>query len=101
MELMIYSVYDSKAEAFLQPFFAVSRGAAVRMFSDAAQDESHAFHKHAEDFTLFEVGRFDQVKGVVAPLEAIFALGTALQFVGSVDESPVRLVRGTDSGESR
>lgn len=62
MILQIFSVYDVKAEAFLQPFFVPSKGLAVRAFTDAANDDKHQFSQHREDFTLHHLGEFDDVK---------------------------------------
>lgn len=79
MKQVVCSVYDSKAEAFMQPFFCVSRGVAVRMFMDAASDEGHEFAKHAADYTLFELGEFDQVTGRFEQHDVFVNLGLALQ----------------------
>ena len=59
----IHSVYDSKAQAYLQPFFSVTTGVAVRQFTAAVQDSNHDFHRFAEDYTLFELGDFNENTG--------------------------------------
>lgn len=59
----LYSIFDSKAAAFLQPFFARNEGVAVRQLSSAISDGQHDFCVHAEDYTLFEVGSWDEVSG--------------------------------------
>lgn len=76
----IYSVYDSKAEAFLPPFFAKTDGLAVRMFSAAANDQEHNFWRYAEDYTLFQIGTWDQTTGTLYASEANRTLGQALLF---------------------
>lgn len=81
MILKIFSVYDSKAEAYLPPFFVASKGAAIRMFSDACNDVGHNFFKHAEDYTLFELGEFDDLTGNIHVLKAHVCLGGALEFL--------------------
>lgn len=63
MTLLLFSVFDSKAEAFLRPFLAETKGLAARSFTDACNDPEHEMCKHAEDYTLFCVGEFDQVTG--------------------------------------
>lgn len=68
--LLMFAVYDSKAEGFLRPFFAETRGLALRSFSDAANDPEHEMCKHAEDYTLFCVGMFNQADGKVTELVA-------------------------------
>lgn len=80
LKLLIFSVFDSKAEAFLRPFFAETRGLAIRSFSDAANDVKHEMCAHAEDYQLFQIGVYDCVKGIVSPLEALVPLGSALTF---------------------
>lgn len=62
----IFSVYDSKAELYMQPFFASNREVARRMFSQAVEDEGHEFARHSEDYSLFLVGMFDMSKGLVS-----------------------------------
>lgn len=59
MQFKIFTVYDCKAEAYLPPFYMAKSGQAVRAFSDMANDPTHAFYKHAEDYTLFQLGVFD------------------------------------------
>lgn len=79
MKLDIFTVYDSKAGCYLQPFFALTRGHALRMFQNAVNDAGHDFYKYSEDFTLFAVGEFHQVDGKFE-LRNMESLGTALQY---------------------
>ena len=60
-----YSVFDSKAQAFLQPFFTGTKGMAIRMVEDLLADDSHQFTRHIEDYSLYEVGAFDDGKGLL------------------------------------
>lgn len=63
MRLLVFSVRDSKMELFQRPFFAETKGAALRAFRDACQESGHEFNKHSEDYTLYHVGMFDMEKG--------------------------------------
>lgn len=76
-----YTVYDSKAEAYLPPFLAPNTGVATRMFTDVCNDPKHEFNKHAEDYTLFEIGEFDSLSGCLVSYEAKKSLGLAKEFV--------------------
>jgi len=82
MKLNVFSVYDSKAEAYLPPFVSQNRAVAIRSFTAAAQDSTHNFCRHAADYTLFEIAEFDDVAGQLTPLKAHVNLGCALMFVG-------------------
>ena len=83
MMLKIYSVYDSKAEAYLQPFFMQSRGAAIRAFGDAVNDVNHVFAKHSGDYTLFEIGEFSDESASILSYATPVSLGVAIEFVKS------------------
>lgn len=63
MKLRVFAVYDDKAGAYMTPFFMPSVGEAVRAFSDAVVNPESAFHRHADDFTLYELGEYDQALG--------------------------------------
>lgn len=70
MLLEIYSVHDSKAEAFLPPFSTQNHAVALRMIDDALLDPNHGFSRHAADYTLFHLGAFDQNTGTYNLLAA-------------------------------
>ncbi|QGH72128.1 MAG: DNA binding protein [Microviridae sp. ctjWc39] len=59
MLLKVFTIYDSKAEAYLQPFFLKNKGEAIRALTDIVAKPDHNFCKYPEDFTLFELGVFD------------------------------------------
>jgi hypothetical protein len=81
MITLYFSVYDSKVGSYLPTFPARSRGEALRMFETAANDKDHQFHKYASDYTLFELGSFDDLTGSLSSLEAKVSLGTALEYI--------------------
>lgn len=81
MILKIFTVHDSKAEAYLPPFFMSSRGQAIRAFTDTIADRSTQFSKHPADFTLFEIGEYDDQKGTLTQYETKQNLGLALDFI--------------------
>lgn len=75
----MFTVYDSKAKAYLQPFHARQAGEAMRMFAKAANDVKHDFHKYGADYTLFEIGTWDEAKGQVEMHPGKINLGTGLE----------------------
>ncbi|AXH75849.1 MAG: nonstructural protein [Microviridae sp.] len=78
----IYTVYDSKAEAYLPPFYAPTDGSALRSFATAAQTPDHEFHKFASDYTLFAIGTFDDQSATIE-YHTPRSLGVALEYKNS------------------
>lgn len=81
MKHKIFTVYDSKAEFYGQPFFAATRGIAIRMFTELANDGSSSVGKYPADFTLFEIGEYDDSDASFFHLPANENIGTGIQFV--------------------
>ncbi len=90
MILLVFSVYDAAAEAYLEPMFFGTKGMAVRSFSDAINAEDHAFGRHAADFTLFHIGMFDQSSGVLKALDTPDSLGVAVQYLERVPSVDIK-----------
>lgn len=84
MKLHLFSVYDSKALAYMPPFNMGSRGAAIRAFEDTCDDPNHQFSRHPEDFTLFELATFDDADGTFNILSTPHPLAKAIEFAGNI-----------------
>lgn len=78
--LKVYTVWDSASDAFLQPFYTQSKGQAIRSFTDAANDSGHQFCKHPEDFTLFELGEFNEQDAKFVLHPSPVSIGLAVEF---------------------
>lgn len=76
----IFTVFDSKAAAYLQPFYASTKGVAIRQFSDAVNDPGHQFARHGEDYTLFELGHFDDQNAQFHLHSTPLSIGVAVEF---------------------
>jgi len=76
----IFSVYDCKSELYLNPFFMSTKGEALRAFGDIANDPQSQIGKHPCDFSLMEIGSFDDAKGMVMPMLTPLSLGVAIEF---------------------
>jgi len=81
----MFTVYDSKAEAYLRPFFSATRGEAIRNFTDSCNDEGSQLYRHAGDFTLFYIGIYDDATALVSS-EAHINLGKAIEFIAQAKE---------------
>jgi hypothetical protein len=80
MKKKIFTVYDDKSEAYLQPFFLDTKGQAVRAISDCVADSNHQFCRHAEDYTLFELGEYDDASGSFDLYSAPVNMGKLIEF---------------------
>lgn len=76
----VFSVYDSKAEAFMAPFCMSTKGQATRAFTDLASDSKSNVAKHPMDFALFMLGEFDDATGQFKNLLAPESLGLATEY---------------------
>lgn len=62
----VVAVHDSALDAFSRPFFTPTTAAAVRSFTDEVNRGSsdNPLHVHPEDYTLYEVAKWDESTGV-------------------------------------
>lgn len=74
-----FTVYDTKSCIFGNPFTSQNKMTALRDFQAAAADPQSQISKYPEDFILFEIGTFDEDKGVLNSALPI-NLGSADQF---------------------
>lgn len=80
MKLQVMAAYDSKARAFLMPFFASQVAVGVRSFSEAANTPGHQLCAHPEDFTLFHLGTYNDDNAQFEFLTPMVNLGLASNY---------------------
>ena len=83
---MLFSVYDQKAAAFLDPFVAPTIDFAIREFRTAVNSPKHQFARYPEDYVLFKLGEFDPDTGLVLPEAAPVNISIGLTLVEGVEE---------------
>lgn len=89
MKHKVFTTFDSKVGAYLQPFVMRSRGEAMRAFESICNDGKSQFSLHPADFTLFEIGEYDEYTGQLEPHEAKISCGLALDFIKGDKIPPV------------
>lgn len=82
MTELAFTVYDSAAKAFLEPFFAPTIESAMRSFREVVNREGHQFNRFPEDYTLFHCGEFSQETGRFTAITP-HSLGVALTFLAT------------------
>lgn len=82
--LKMFTVYDSKAETYLRPFSMRSTGEAIRGFITTLNDEQSEMSKYPADFTLFELGTYDETKAQITTLPTMENLGNGIHLKGKL-----------------
>lgn len=80
MTMLMFSIFDSKASGWMQPFFCVNRAVACREFTRAVNDPVTGLYSSPGDFELFEVGSWDAMEGKLVTFESRESLGVGVQF---------------------
>lgn len=63
--MKIYSIFDKKTVVYGRPFYAHNNGHALRVVTDEVSNLDSQLYKHAGDFTLYELGEFDDNTGCI------------------------------------
>lgn len=88
MKLQVFSVFDSAANLFLEPFQCRTIEEAIRRFrSTVNHPEGSLISEYPEDYTLFHLGEFDQETGSLVSNNTPHSLGVAVTFMEQV---PIR-----------
>jgi hypothetical protein len=58
MKTNIYTIFDSKAEAYLPPILLPNDGLFIRTLKNCMNDDNHDFSKHTADYTAFKLGTY-------------------------------------------
>lgn len=67
MKLLAFAVHDSAMGAYHPPFFVNASGLAVRGFGDQVLKQDSEFNRHPSDFSLWEIGSYDDETGQMVP----------------------------------
>lgn len=98
MLVRMYAIYDSKAQAYNQPFFCANNAVAFRNLEKACRNPESPFAQFPADFNLFCLASFEDVSGKIEPFHAPENLGNFLQFIAPPDSSPqpqpLKMVQG-------
>lgn len=63
--MKICAIKDSLIESYGIPIFVAHINIALRSFQDEINTEGSHYAKHASDYTLYEIGEYDEQTGVV------------------------------------
>ena len=80
MNTKIYTVFDSQVKAYILPQYYRNAGEATRAFTEAANDLKSNIGKYPAQYTMFEIGEFDDETGQTNIYESKISLGLAQQY---------------------
>ncbi len=80
MKVKMFAVHDTKAAAYLQPWFQTTDALAIRNFADCINDKNHNFGRHPEDYNLFLIGEFND-QDAMLETHAPKSLGNGIEFI--------------------
>ena len=70
MNTMVFTVRDTKAGAYLNPFFMPNEQVAIRSMDHCLRDPNHGFALSPEDYALYILGEYDDSTGKFTLLDA-------------------------------
>lgn len=66
MKMKVIAIFDHATKSFSVPEATPHIGAAMRSFTDHANNKENAIGRHPDDYELFELGEFDTNTGLFA-----------------------------------
>lgn len=81
MLFKVFAIYDSAIQAWKPPMFCRAKGEMMRWWMEMVQNVQTDLGKHPADYTLFELGTWEDDKNKFDLYKAPVSLGTAIEFV--------------------
>jgi hypothetical protein len=100
MQLLAFSFFDSKAGFFSSPFFYPHRGQALRTAIDLGSDLSTQIGRYPGDFSLYEVGTWDDQSGQFTSIPPV-SLGVIAALLPKQAPLPLELEVARPNGSAQ
>lgn len=84
MRHKVYTVFDSKAQVYMQPFYMRADGEAIRAFRQSIARPGHQFADYPADYTLFGIGEYDDDTARFAQYDSFVNLGNGVTHLPEV-----------------
>lgn len=79
--MIIFSIYDIKAQVYSLPVFEVNRATFMRSFGVACNEPGSPFNSYPDDYQVFEIGEWDSDTGSILPRSKFDFVGVARDFL--------------------
>ena len=80
MLLSIFGIYDSGISSWMPPLYFRNKGEALRWWQEVCNSSESKISKHPADYTIFEIGTWNDDSNEFSLLKAPIKLGLALEF---------------------
>lgn len=80
MQLQVFSLFDSKAKAYTQPYFMPQKGQALRSLDGIVNNPQTEVYKYPDDFKLYKLADYDNLSGKFIPLQEPEFIANAVEF---------------------
>lgn len=70
-KMKVFSAFDSKLQVWTTPMHLLHTGQAERTWIDLCSDPQSMLFKHAGDYTLFQIGEFDDADGSLRAIQPV------------------------------
>lgn len=67
--MKLFSILDKKAGSYSAPHTYHNKGLALRAFEELANDEKTTVNRYPADFSIWQIGEFDEQIGRLKPLD--------------------------------
>lgn len=80
--MKLFTIHDSKAESYGQPMCFKTTAEAIRNFGSWCKDPESNLHKFATDYSLLEIGEYDESNGKITTHD-LRIIANAAEFIQS------------------
>lgn len=77
----VFCFHDQAAKAYMNPWVMPSKGLAERQMVDLVNNKETTMSQHPADYTLFEIGTWDELTATYVPHDSKISLGCAFDFI--------------------
>lgn len=81
MKTILFSTYDAKSKCFSAPFSMLTIGMALREFEEASRNPNSILSKYPNDFSLYEIGTYDDSNAIVENKIPMNLIAVASEFL--------------------
>lgn len=85
MKLSMYSVYDKRSKVYNPPQSFSNEGVALRDYQTQFRKEGTMVNQYPEDYTICEVGVWDDQTGVTAPNKDPRIIAEVKELIGGTE----------------